>query len=207
MAVISEALQLCKIHKRQFLLLQVTQEFISGTTSRTCCVSMCNDVHRMNRSTKMQEGNWHILVWAMYTWSKILHTIPLHIPYKYRIAENVWERKLSEIQFSWRKTFAVCAANGRSHVPNFAENTFVNSHKHKISKFMKVFSLKVFRYMVPHISLSYTACDSEIVEMINTIHSCTTPYIASVNPDLSYLTIKERKGLKKQPFLIIVKET
>ena len=47
MAVISEALQLCKIHKRQFLLLQVTQEFISGTTSRTCCVSMCNDVHRM----------------------------------------------------------------------------------------------------------------------------------------------------------------
>ena len=73
--------------------------------------------------------------------TKVPHTL-------YRIAENFWGRKLSQIgeKYNFRTEdfhgFLTCATPKDTMPPNFTEKTFVNSHK--TVKFAKIFSLESF---------------------------------------------------------------
>ena len=72
MGVNGEALQLHAVYKKSyFLLLQVTQEFVSGTTNHLHCIWMCNEIEgSYYHSTKLYRKKYHSLPLTCTLWQQ-----------------------------------------------------------------------------------------------------------------------------------------
>ena len=114
---------------------------------------------------------------------------------KYRTAGNFWGRKLSRIGEkhdsrgeNFRRLLA-CAVPKDATPPNFAEKTFVNSHK--TAKFAKVFFLKrfpLYSSICHHVRVSTTLIMNSMDKPI-----CLIPWLFSAFCLLLYHIASDRK--------------